>query len=435
MKKILLIISLLISTISFGKEISKSLNNKLQKMYINNEYTKGFDIIKNIETPTSTSYKKNGEYKDSKSLYMWKVIFMYKTNTKINSIIPEFIYYKNIGGEINSDILKEVKYKLSIEYVNDFKNKYETICLRESEFEKMEEIMINIFNIDIDTISSKNFQDYRKFKSMVDIIGVNDTIIDIDTFNYIKVEQSYKSVLNFVNKFNYQGNNVEKISKALTNPFKTEELKVFAIICFIIKNIEYDYVYGNYISPNQKFSWGVCLPKDILLYKKTVCQGYATLFDKLCTFSNIKSGMIGGEGHAFNWVLINGTYNILDVTWLDHESSEKMNELDVMNNIHYPKPYKQKLNYIFIMNHYPYYLFQSNVNESYSYNGKGEYKTQYGLFNNIQDMDILFKKLKKEEICKIYGIKRLPNIKEYSFLKSINSNTELETEMKKLGIL
>jgi transglutaminase/protease-like cytokinesis protein 3 len=141
-----------------------------------------------------------------------------------------------------------------------------------------------------------------------------------------------------------QASSADSLSKKLTTPYKTQLEKVRSIFKWITENIEYD-VKG-YYSPKGLYS-GLFRPtistidsviqKDyndrivekVLTERRAICDGYARLFKTLCDYANIQSVVITGyvrwysdpigvvteRKHAWNAVLINNKWQLLDPTW------------------------------------------------------------------------------------------------------------------------
>ncbi|NXM25684.1 KY peptidase, partial [Oxyruncus cristatus] len=118
---------------------------------------------------------------------------------------------------------------------------------------------------------------------------------------------------------------VEDLVKALLKQARTDLEKVRAIWMWICHHIEYDVV--GYHNKSQRSSEA----KDVLQMGKSVCEGYAELFEKMCSIAGVQckklSGHAKGHGykigqtftgksdHAWNAVYIEGRWHLLDSTW------------------------------------------------------------------------------------------------------------------------
>jgi hypothetical protein len=137
------------------------------------------------------------------------------------------------------------------------------------------------------------------------------------------------------------------LTKALTNPFPEQILKVRAIFRWITWNIEYDVKFFNKYNYRgkepkaftcrgdsmdcevKKQAWETEYLNKVLHKKVAVCQGYAMLFKRMCDIAGIESvvitgyvrteyyevGTAGDLDHAWNAVNLNGTWYLLDATW------------------------------------------------------------------------------------------------------------------------
>jgi hypothetical protein len=142
-------------------------------------------------------------------------------------------------------------------------------------------------------------------------------------------------------------NDLVSLTKQLTSPFPEQVLKVRAIFRWITENIAYDFKFYNKYYYNGKepkaFScegdsmecqiklrvWEAGYISKVLDKKKAVCQGYSMLFKKMCDIAGIQSEIISGYvrteyyevgtpgdlDHAWNAVLLNGDYYLVDATW------------------------------------------------------------------------------------------------------------------------
>ncbi|KAG8445539.1 hypothetical protein GDO86_010347, partial [Hymenochirus boettgeri] len=120
-------------------------------------------------------------------------------------------------------------------------------------------------------------------------------------------------------------NTVDQLVNSLLKITRTDLEKVRAFWIWICHNIEYDLE-----SLENKSKW-FCDPNQTLLTGKGACEGYAGLFDKMCSLAGIKCFKIGGyskgfgytlgqtfsgdSNHAWNAVYLNKRWHLLDTTW------------------------------------------------------------------------------------------------------------------------
>jgi len=96
---------------------------------------------------------------------------------------------------------------------------------------------------------------------------------------------------------------------------------------YLALNCEYNWVIGNasWIAENYGQvveTYGtepVFSAYGALVDQDAVCQGYALAYQYLLGLNNIKSGLVTSDAinHAWNWVLLDGEYYHVDVTWDD----------------------------------------------------------------------------------------------------------------------
>jgi len=120
---------------------------------------------------------------------------------------------------------------------------------------------------------------------------------------------------------------VDRVIASIISGSMTDEAKVKAINDYIINTAEYDYDALNskdtFLVDKELFknAWNVA---GIFLDKKAVCAGYAYAFKALADEAGLEAvyvgGLVGGEGHAWNKVKINGKWKLIDVTWNDSKS-------------------------------------------------------------------------------------------------------------------
>lgn len=120
---------------------------------------------------------------------------------------------------------------------------------------------------------------------------------------------------------------VDTLAYYLTNKYDDERDKTRSIFVWIANNISYD-VY-NYDRNNVTAE--LVKIENVLFYKRTVCEGYANLFKKMCDISGITCIKVSGQArinfdsvparkqdmgdHAWNIVKLNNGFFIVDPTW------------------------------------------------------------------------------------------------------------------------
>ena len=138
---------------------------------------------------------------------------------------------------------------------------------------------------------------------------------------------------------------LSELTDSLTGPCHTDLEKVRAIFVWIAHNIAYDYEKLNihqldtlaYLT-NAMFD-DKLLIKNVLDRRKGICYDYAYLFRTMCALEGIKAKVVRGYAktsykeigasspkHAWNAVLIDGKWRLLDVTWA---SERRYRELKV----------------------------------------------------------------------------------------------------------
>jgi hypothetical protein len=137
----------------------------------------------------------------------------------------------------------------------------------------------------------------------------------------------------------------------LANQFDDEVSKVRSIYTWIALNIQYD--------QNALFSGNVNsqTTKEVWASRLAVCEGYAKLFQEMCSTIGIESRIVKGyvkdfsydemrfPNHAWNSVKISGKWALLDVTW-----ASVNNEIDRLAGNKITKDFtRKKLDYFFLV--------------------------------------------------------------------------------------
>ena len=109
----------------------------------------------------------------------------------------------------------------------------------------------------------------------------------------------------------------KSLADKLTRPFPGNQLKqARAIFAWICANIAYDL--DDY-RQGKKSGEGptpyLQQPATVLHRKKTVCDGYSRLLERLLTDAKIRSIRLTNDEHAWNAINIDGAWHMVDATW------------------------------------------------------------------------------------------------------------------------
>uniref|UniRef100_A0A8D0E9J8 Transglutaminase-like domain-containing protein n=1 Tax=Salvator merianae TaxID=96440 RepID=A0A8D0E9J8_SALMN len=152
---------------------------------------------------------------------------------------------------------------------------------------------------------------------------------------------------------------VEELVKTLLRVAHTDLEKVRAVWMWICHHIEYDVV-GFFNKDQQSFK-----PKDILQSGKSICEGYAGLFEQMCRIAGVQcmnlSGYSKGHGyrigqtftgeydHAWNAVYLDGRWHLVDSTWGSGSIDDCFSKFTFRYNEFYFLTHPA----LFINNHFP----------------------------------------------------------------------------------
>ncbi len=201
-------------------------------------------------------------------------------------------------------------------------------------------------------------------------VCVNSQISDFEHVSFHKADSIAASYLGA------DLNSIPRLSYLLTKDLETDVEKTRSIFKWIAINITNDH--STYLENKRKRrqligdpialeNWNNEVKKKTLQLlirkKKTVCTGYAFLFQQLCKFSGIKTKVINGfsrtggtevedlksPDHSWNAVLINNKWYLCDPTWasgiFDPDTSSFI--------FKYMKGYFLTDPKLFVKNHYP----------------------------------------------------------------------------------
>lgn len=194
----------------------------------------------------------------------------------------------------------------------------------------------NSFSVEVKSTDS----DYGKIASSIVENAVSDEYATTsDAGDYLSLSYSvYSCSVNISKKdnlytykinynFQYYTSSAEeqKLKKQITSVLsslnlnkKSDYEKVKAIHDYICKNVKYDNKNLNNSNYTKKFT-----AYAALINGTSVCQGYATLFYKMCKEAGVDSKIIMQNGvHSWNIVKIGNSYYNIDLTWDDTDNSK-----------------------------------------------------------------------------------------------------------------
>lgn len=161
-------------------------------------------------------------------------------------------------------------------------------------------------------------------------------------------QSEFTKVDEFARSYKAKTTDVAKLTSDLTSRYDNDLDKVRSIFVWITNNIQYDIKeYRKILKGGQVKRYKIVAHsekelaekqremeeerhsqsiKNTLRTQKGVCQDYSELFNEMCKYAHVKSGMIDGsvkditgqylpDSHAWNWVEIKGKTHLLDVTW------------------------------------------------------------------------------------------------------------------------
>lgn len=116
----------------------------------------------------------------------------------------------------------------------------------------------------------------------------------------------------------------EKINETITDldlNSGSDYIKIKKIHDFVCDTIQYDYI--NVSNTDYKYQFTTY---GALFKGRAVCQGYATLFYRLCREVGIPVRVITSSNHAWNIVKLNDNYYNIDCTWDDSDLDVPMDK-------------------------------------------------------------------------------------------------------------
>ena len=110
-------------------------------------------------------------------------------------------------------------------------------------------------------------------------------------------------------------------SLGLKDGSKSDYDKVKAIHDYIVENVEYDY--DTYYGITTDY-WETYTGYGAIVMHLAVCQGFSSMFYRLCLEAGIDARMIDSRelGHAWNIVQLDGLYYLMDCTWDENTETD-----------------------------------------------------------------------------------------------------------------
>ncbi|KUJ59986.1 transglutaminase [Flavobacteriaceae bacterium CRH] len=162
-------------------------------------------------------------------------------------------------------------------------------------------------------------------------------------FLYSSFAQNYSAIDKIVLKYPKSFNTTEDLAERIEKDFDSEHDKARAIYSWIAFNIKYDYAAFLKPQKTQGFSYRNEAEKQKKIQqlndkmiqsafqsKKAVCEGFTVLYEHLANLVGLKCEVIRGDSktrlvdigrqdlnsnHAWNMVLIDKKWRLIDVTW------------------------------------------------------------------------------------------------------------------------
>jgi hypothetical protein len=221
-------------------------------------------------------------------------------------------------------------------------------------------------------------------------------------------QKDYHKVDVLVRKYPKSFVNPEQLAKKIALDFTSEFEKVRAIYTWITNNIAYSYseqyifratYYDDDELKTKQEAFDTQIAKFAITKGKAVCDGYATLFNKLCQLLDIKCKVVTGysktlipdigkpfvSNHAWNMIEINKKKYLIDATWgagTYNTSFEKdvsyeyfFTKPELFFYKHYPDNYEDSLLKVKVSKttyiNYPIYYFRKKVAAKLLYPKRG----------------------------------------------------------------
>ena len=207
------------------------------------------------------------------------------------------------------ETVKEASEYLRNEMVNREKSATVNVKSEETDFSKLiKEIFEGSYSQDI--VRGAQDGDYLKFHwGSYKVSGMYSNLADGRRLYSINYRLEYYTTAEEEQAV------TEKINETITDldlNSGSDYIKIKKIHDFVCDTIQYDYI--NVSNTDYKYQFTTY---GALFNGRAVCQGYATLFYRLCREVGIPVRVITSSNHAWNIVKLNDKYYNIDCTWDD----------------------------------------------------------------------------------------------------------------------
>jgi hypothetical protein len=187
---------------------------------------------------------------------------------------------------------------------------------------------------------------------------------DISSINDIQFEENAETIPTNIIEESPSSLSIEAISRVVKEKSTSQEDLARNIFLWLAWNIDYDQ--EAYKSRQVK----KCSPDDLLFIGKSLCGGFADLFNALCENAGLESRFIQGyakgstnesnlqfdaPNHAWNSVKIDGKWYLVDVSWAStvRAQIEQEHDLKKSDTNEYLLQYFKSVPEKFILTHMP----------------------------------------------------------------------------------
>ena len=226
--------------------------------------------------------------------------------------------YSDVKQSDDLETVKEASEYLRNEMVNRETSATVNIKSKETDFSKLiKEVFEGSYSQDI--VSGAQDGDYLKFHwGGYKVSGMYSNLADGRRLYSINYRLEYYTTAEEEQAV------TEKINETITDlnlNNGSDYIKIKKIHDFVCNTIQYDYI--NVSNTDYKYQFTTY---GALFNGRAVCQGYATLFYRLCREVGIPVRVITSSNHAWNIVKVNDKYYNIDCTWDDSDLDVPMDK-------------------------------------------------------------------------------------------------------------